>query len=110
MNKRPQDQNNPKQEENFVTDASKASLPTLQNDISKNNLPSYLQYQGVGNLGNNGDQSGEESNILVAVRVRPIISKEIAVGDLNIIRHEDNLLVKTESAFDNFRLCLILLN
>ena len=47
-----------------------------------------------------GDKNGSnESNILVALRVRPIIQKEVEKGDFNIARVEDNLIV---SVFMNF--------
>lgn len=35
----------------------------------------------------------EESNILVAIRVRPLNQKEVSVDDWDIIRVEDNLIV-----------------
>lgn len=35
-----------------------------------------------------------ESNILVAIRVRPLNSKETSIGDFDIIRIEDKLIVK----------------
>ena len=35
----------------------------------------------------------EESNILVAVRVRPMITREVNLGDFDIIRPEDQLIV-----------------
>ncbi len=38
-------------------------------------------------------EEDEESNILVAVRVRPMISREVNLGDFDIIRSEDNLIV-----------------
>ncbi len=36
----------------------------------------------------------EESNILVAIRCRPLNQKEIANEDLDIVRVEDNLIVR----------------
>ena len=41
-----------------------------------------------------GRDEEEESNIVVAVRVRPMISREVNLGDNDIIRTEDNLIVK----------------
>lgn len=35
----------------------------------------------------------EESNILVAIRCRPLNQKEIANEDLDVVRVEDNLIV-----------------
>lgn len=35
----------------------------------------------------------EESNILVAIRCRPLNQKEISNEDLDIVRVEDNLIV-----------------
>lgn len=35
----------------------------------------------------------EESNVIVAVRVRPMNPKEIANEDLDVARVEDNLIV-----------------
>lgn len=35
----------------------------------------------------------EESNILVAIRVRPLNQKEVSIDDWDIIRVEDNLIV-----------------
>lgn len=36
---------------------------------------------------------GEESNIMVAIRVRPLLHKETSINDIDIIRNEGNLLV-----------------
>jgi hypothetical protein len=36
----------------------------------------------------------EESNILVSIRVRPLNQKEINMGDMDVVRVEDNLIVK----------------
>ena len=41
-------------------------------------------------------QENGESNILVAIRVRPLIGLEESKGDYSIIRAEDNLIVKLE--------------
>ncbi len=41
----------------------------------------------------------EEANILVAVRLRPLLEKEKKAGDMSIVRTEDNLIV----AFHNSR-------
>jgi hypothetical protein len=35
----------------------------------------------------------ESSNIQVAVRIRPLIEREVKQGDTSIIRAEDNLIV-----------------
>jgi hypothetical protein len=35
----------------------------------------------------------EESNILVAIRVRPLNQKEIQAEDSDVVRVEDNLIV-----------------
>jgi len=94
MNKRQGEQpSNLKGEDPFATDPSQASLPTLQNNISKNNLSNIANNQSAHNASAIEGSSGEESNILVAIRVRPMIPKEIAQGDVNIIRVEDNLIV-----------------
>lgn len=95
MNKRPGEQpSNLKVEDHFITDPSQASLPTLQNNISKNNLCMLANNQSSQNAAANDSSSSEESNILVAIRVRPMIIKEINTGELNIIRAEDNLIVR----------------
>jgi hypothetical protein len=39
----------------------------------------------------------EESNVLVAIRVRPMNPKEIANDDLDVARVEDNLIVIIKS-------------
>ena len=39
------------------------------------------------------EKSQPESNILVAIRVRPLNQKEIGVGDWVVIRMQDNLIV-----------------
>ena len=44
-----------------------------------------------------------ESNILVAIRVRPLNPKEVNSGDRNIIRHQDNLIVNHLIYLDYFR-------
>ena len=36
-----------------------------------------------------------ESNILVAIRVRPLNNKEISIGDFDVVRIEDKLIVMT---------------
>lgn len=36
----------------------------------------------------------ESSNIQVAIRVRPLIDKELRIGENSIVRVEDNLLVE----------------
>jgi hypothetical protein len=40
---------------------------------------------------NKGDE--EESNITVAIRIRPLNAKEINSGDNDVIRVQDNLIV-----------------
>jgi hypothetical protein len=91
MNKRLQEpQLNIKQEDPFTTDPSQSSLPTLQNNISKNNLVAISNNMSVQNA---FSQDNEEYNILVAIRVRPMIAKETTIGEYNIIRAEDNLIV-----------------
>lgn len=35
----------------------------------------------------------EESNIMVAVRVRPMLEKEKKMGEMPVVRVEDNLIV-----------------
>ena len=47
----------------------------------------YFNYQNDKNFTDN------ESNILVAIRVRPLNGKEISVGDFNVVRIEDKLIV-----------------
>ena len=39
------------------------------------------------------DLSEGESNILVAIRVRPLSQKEINSGDWDVIRIQDNMIV-----------------
>ena len=51
-------------------------------------LPNANYYNQDKNLTN------AESNILVAIRVRPLNSKEISIGDFDIVRIEDKLIVK----------------
>lgn len=46
-------------------------------------------------MNRSADQNEEESNILVAIRVRPLIEKEKRNGELPIVRVEDNLIVVT---------------
>lgn len=45
------------------------------------------------------DPVEEESNILVAVRVRPMIAREIGLGDFDIINVQDNLIVTLKLFF-----------
>src|SRR5689334_22291671 len=91
MNKRPDLQPIIKPEDQFISDTSQASLPTLANNISKNNLVTPTNLPTAPNA--NPLFDNEESNILVAVRVRPIISKEVTSGELNIIRPEEKMIV-----------------
>ena len=51
------------------------------------------QNQNYFNFQNDKNFTDNESNILVAIRVRPLNSKEISVGDFNVIRIEDKLIV-----------------
>jgi hypothetical protein len=44
-------------------------------------------------MNRSGDQTEEESNILVAVRVRPLLEKEKRNSEMSIVRVEDNLIV-----------------
>lgn len=37
----------------------------------------------------------EESNIMVAVRVRPLLEKEKKMGEMPVVRVEDNLIVSS---------------
>jgi hypothetical protein len=39
------------------------------------------------------DSNQQTSNIQVAIRVRPMLEKEISVGEFEIVRVEDNLVV-----------------
>ena len=39
------------------------------------------------------DRQAGESNILVAIRVRPLNQKEQSIGDWDVIRMQDNLIV-----------------
>ena len=39
------------------------------------------------------EKSQGESNILVAIRVRPLNQKEVGMGDWDVIRMQDNLIV-----------------
>lgn len=41
-----------------------------------------------------GGRGDTDSNILVAIRVRPLNNREIGIGDFDIIRVEDKLIVK----------------
>ena len=42
---------------------------------------------------NNNEENGGDSNILVAIRIRPLNQKEISIGEFDIIRNEDKLIV-----------------
>lgn len=44
----------------------------------------------------NDKKTDKESNILVAIRVRPLNAKEENNGDQDVIRVEDKLMVKRE--------------
>jgi len=73
---------------------SEDPIPTI--DISKNpgsqipnNDPRSNRNKAAG-----GHDDEEESNILVAVRVRPMITREVNLGDFDIIRAEDKLIVR----------------
>jgi len=72
---------------------SEDPIPTI--DISKNpgsqipnNDPRSNRNKAAG-----GHDDEEESNILVAVRVRPMITREVNLGDFDIIRAEDKLII-----------------
>jgi hypothetical protein len=51
-------------------------------------------------MNRSGDLEEDESNILVAVRVRPLIDKEKRNAEMSIVRVEDNLIV-TSAAPDH---------
>mgnify|MGYP000936583075 FL=1 len=70
-----------------ITDPSSANLQANLNNISAQNLNSLPTQP------NEKETSSDDSNILVAIRVRPLIHKELSVGDLDIVRNEGNLLV-----------------
>lgn len=52
-----------------------------------------LQNQNYFNFQNDRNFTDNESNILVAIRVRPLNNKEISIGDFGVIRIEDKLIV-----------------
>jgi kinesin family protein 18/19 len=60
---------------------------------SQNNLNIVFPKSSVTETFDNRDQGEKESNILVALRVRPLIQKDLEKGDFNIARVEDNLIV-----------------
>jgi kinesin family protein 18/19 len=84
-----------------ITDHSHATLPLINNIVANNNNP----YHAVNNYfsNNNGSSSMNaaqqqaadeaESNILVAVRVRPLLFKETSINDMDIARVEDKLMI-----------------
>lgn len=47
----------------------------------------------------NQNYLNSESNILVSIRVRPLNQKEILVGDFDIVRVEDKLIVTSSNNF-----------
>lgn len=53
-----------------------------------------LNFQNQNYVEGGRGQSDSDSNILVAIRVRPLNNREIGIGDFDIIRVEDNLIVK----------------
>jgi len=69
-------------------DASRNSASQANNNDPRTNR-NLNQAKGAG-----GHEDEEQSNILVAVRVRPMISREINLGDFDIIRAEDKLIVR----------------
>ena len=84
-------------------DPSAANLPNITSNVSAGNLSI--------NHGNQYDRGGgggsDESNILVAVRVRPLLQKELCINDIDIIREEGNLLV---SAYYDYVLIMKLIH
>lgn len=73
------------------------------NSIRNHYLPSSKQYLTENQDPREQHESHQESesNILVALRVRPMIQKEVQQGEFDIIRVEDNLIVKT-SLFSHY--------
>lgn len=84
-----------------VVSRSEDPIPSI--DPSRNLLPELPKndprsnrnlHQGKPVQRTEANEIEEESNILVAVRVRPMIAREIGLGDMDIIRVEDNLIVR----------------
>lgn len=80
---------------------SKGSMVSRSDDPGNDGSRHLLAQPPINDLQSNrnshqpkGREEDEESNILVAVRVRPMISREVNLGDFDIIRSEDNLIVK----------------
>lgn len=69
-------------------DPSAANLPNITSNVSAGNLS-----VNHGNPYENKNGTSDESNIMVAVRVRPLLQKELSINDIDIIREEGNLLV-----------------
>ena len=68
------------------TENSNSILPPISNNFQNNN---YI-IQPNTNISNDDT----ESNIVVAVRIRPLLAKETTIGEMDILRAEDKLLVK----------------
>ena len=67
------------------TENSNSILPPISNNYQHNN---YI-IQPNTNISNDD----AESNIVVAVRIRPLLPKETTIGEMDILRAEDKLLV-----------------
>ena len=67
------------------TENSNSILPPISNNFQNNN---YI-IQPNTNISNDDT----ESNIVVAVRIRPLLPKETTIGEADILRAEDKLLV-----------------
>ena len=67
------------------TENSHVILPPISNNYQHNN---YIIQPN-----NNGSNDDSESNIVVAVRIRPLLPKETTIGEADILRAEDKLLV-----------------
>ena len=60
---------------------------TMANDTSAGNLPADSNQP-------ESNQPSDDSNILVAIRVRPLLGRELVNSELDIIRAEGSLLVR----------------
>ena len=67
------------------------SLPANFNNLNNLSAVSLNANQPAQN--DNKPASSDESNILVAIRIRPLLPKELMNQELDIIREEGNLLV-----------------
>jgi len=79
---------------------SKGSMVSRSDDPGNDGSRHLLAPAALNDLQSNrnshqpkGREEEEESNILVAVRVRPMITREVNLGDFDIIRPEDNLII-----------------